>query len=143
MSTTKTPSAIDEAIAAQRRILDVEELDPAADALAEIDRLEAERDRLTAVDAERATEQAQLADRWRPLQRELATVVVRAVAITEEMAELNERDLTLSRLRAEATDEPAVARYQLRVLECQHGGPLDLRTLRFLAEQVEALELDR
>jgi hypothetical protein len=135
-------AALAEAIEAERQRLVEAERDPAAEARANIAELEAAIARDERLDAERAAEQEQLAGRWTELRHELAGVVARAVEIGAEMSQLNDRDIGLTSLRAAtAGDNPAVARYSLRRLQCRLGHAIDMRQLRHLASQVEALEL--
>ena len=117
-----TPSQITDAIEEQRRRLSEAERDTAAEARTEIARLEAEHARLAALDAERAVEQEQLAERWRELVGQAQPQAAALLEVVRELASLRERDRALATARGNATGEPN-AHYGLRRLESPAGPP--------------------
>lgn len=133
-------AALDEALTAERHRLAEAERDPAAEARANIASLEADVERLTALDAKRAAEQEGLAGRWRELLAELAPLTARAAVIGRELDELYARDAFLATVRGAATGDPT-ARYGMRRLQTSTDVPPPAEALERIAAHVQDLEL--
>lgn len=132
--------ALEEALEAERRRLAEAERNPAAEARANIAELEADVQRLAALDAERIAEQESLAGRWRELMAELAPLTERAAAIGRELETMYMRDLALASSRGAAAGDPS-GRYTMQRLQTITGDGPPAEALEDMAARVRLLEL--
>lgn len=136
----ESAAALDEALEAERARLAEAERNPAAEARANIAELEADVQRLAALDAERVAVQESLAGRWRELLAELAPLTERAAAIGRELETMYMRDLALASARGAATGD-LNGRYTMQRLQTITGDGPPAEALEAMAARVRLLEL--